>query len=131
MAAVMLRIICIEDDPDDVELIRLALARAGMPATLTRVDSEAALLGCLPPAASEPDVLLCDCCMAGFSAERALAMLDEGVHGVPLVLVTGVIDENAVVNLFRAGAKDYVAKRKLALLPAVIERVLRDRRFLL
>lgn len=131
MTSAMLRIVCIEDEPDDVELIRLTLARAGMPATLTRVDSEAALRGCLPPAAPEPDVLLCDYCLPGFSARRALAMLDEGVHSVPLVVVTGAIDESAVVNLFRAGAKDYVAKRKLALLPAVIERVLRDRRFLL
>jgi signal transduction histidine kinase len=32
-----------------------------------------------------------------------------------------------VVGLFRAGAKDYVAKEKLALLPAVVDRVLRER----
>ncbi len=124
LPAATLRIVCIEDEPDDVELIRRSLQRAGVAATLSQVDSEAGLLQSLE---SPPDVLLCDYSMPGFSAEHALALLAERGNDVPLLVVTRAIGEEAVVNLFRAGAKDYVAKGKLALLPAAIGRVLRDR----
>lgn len=122
----MLHIVCIEDESDDVELVRLALQRAGIVFRLGRVDTEAALVQQL---ASPPDLLLCDYAMPGFSAERALALLSERRSGVPLIVLTRAIGEDAIVNLFRAGAKDYVAKEKLGLLPAVIQRVLRERAF--
>lgn len=120
----MLRIVCIDDEPDDVELIRLALARAGRDAEVHRVDDE---LGLRRSLETPPHLLLCDYSMPRFSAERALALVAASAHPVPVVVVTRAIGEDAVVQLFRAGAKDYVAKDKLALLPAVIERVLRDR----
>lgn len=120
----MLRIVSIDDEADDVELIRLALARAGLAAEVRHVDDEAGLRRCLR---SAPDLLLCDYSMPTFSAERALALVATAAQPVPLVVVTRAIGEDAVVQLFRAGAKDYVAKDKLALLPAVIERVLRER----
>jgi signal transduction histidine kinase len=120
----MLRIVCIDDESDDVELVRVALERAELPARVERIDDEAGLLRCLE---SPPDLLLCDYSMPGFSAERALAIVAIHRHRVPLVVVTRSIGEDAVVQLFRAGAKDYVGKDKLALLPAVIRRVLRER----
>jgi signal transduction histidine kinase len=120
----MLNIVCIDDEPDDVELVRLALERGGVAAEVRHVDDEAGLRDCLR---SPPDLLLCDYSMPGFSADRALGVLRETAPALPLVVVTRAIGEDAVVELFRAGAKDYVAKDKLALLPAVIERVLRAR----
>jgi signal transduction histidine kinase len=120
----MLNIVCIEDEPDDVELVRLVLARAGIAARLTRVETEPGLREQLVP---PPDLLLCDYSMPGFSAEHALAVLAEQGLKLPLVVLTRAIGEDAVVNLFRIGAKDYVAKEKMALLPAVIGRVLRER----
>ncbi|AKJ30337.1 histidine kinase [Caldimonas brevitalea] len=120
----MLRIVCIEDEEDDVELVRLSLARAGVDAELVQVADEPGLLRHL---AAPPDLLLCDYSIPGFSAERALALLAQGQHDVPLIVVTRAIGEEAVVKLFRSGAKDYVAKDKLALLPSVIERVLQAR----
>jgi signal transduction histidine kinase len=120
----MLSIVCIEDQSDDVELARLVLERAGIQARLQRVETEPELRRAL---GARPDLLLCDYNMPAFSAERALAVAGELGAGVPLVVVTRAIGEEAVVGLFRAGAKDYVAKEKLALLPAVVDRVLRER----
>lgn len=119
----MLSIVCIDDEADDVELVRLALARGGVAAQVQQVDDEEGLQRCLDQA--PPDLLLCDYSMPAFSAERALALVGAMAQPVPLVVVTRAIGEDAVVQLFRAGARDYVAKDKLALLPAVIERVLR------
>lgn len=119
-----LRIVCVDDEEDDVELIKIVLARGGVEVNVLRVDTEAAFLHCL---SGRPDLLLCDYNMPAFSAERALAVLSEERLSVPLIVVTRAISESAVVNLFRCGAKDYVTKEKLAMLPAVIDRVLRDR----
>jgi two-component system, NarL family, sensor histidine kinase UhpB len=119
-----LRIVCIDDEEDDVELIRLALARGAVRADVRRVDDEAALRQCLE---DPPQLLLCDYSMPRFSAERALAVVAAAPRPVPLIVVTWAIGEEAVVRLFRSGARDYVAKDKLALLPSVIERVLRER----
>jgi signal transduction histidine kinase len=120
----MLRIVCIDDQPDDVELIRLALERGGIDADVRRVDDEAGLRECLQ---SPPQLFLCDYSMPRFSAERALAVVATADHPVPTIVVTWSIGEEAVVRLFRSGAKDYVAKDKLALLPSAVERVLRER----
>jgi hypothetical protein len=40
----MLRIVCVDDEPDDVELVRWALARAGRDAEVLHVDDEPGLL---------------------------------------------------------------------------------------
>lgn len=114
---------CVDDEADDVELIRLALERGHLDADVMRVAGESELRDAL---ASAPDLLLCDYSMPGFSAERALVVVKDSARPVPLIVVTRSIGEDAVVRLFRAGAKDYVAKDKLALLPSVVQRVLRD-----
>jgi signal transduction histidine kinase len=120
----MLNIVCVEDEEDEVEMIRLALRRAGVEADLRRVCDESGLLRAL---AHGSDLVLCDHSMPGYSADRALALLARVHGGPPLVLVTRAIGEEAVVRLFRMGAADYVAKDKLALLPPVIQRVIEKR----
>ncbi|UUX94545.1 histidine kinase [Aquabacterium sp. J223] len=118
----MLNIVCIDDEEDDVELVRLALARAELDATLERVADERGLMHAL---AGPPDVVLCDYSMPGFSAERALALLQRCPgRAPPVIVVTRAIAEATVVQLLRNGAHDYVPKDKLALLPTVIHRVL-------
>ena len=77
----MLRIVCIDDEPDDVELIRLALDRAKLGAEVERIDDEAGLRDGLR---HPPDLLICDYSMPGFSAERALAVVAAESPGLPL-----------------------------------------------
>ncbi len=119
-----LRIVVVDDDPADVELVELTLERAGLAAKVERVDNAVSLRAALKTATP---LVLCDYTMPGFSAEAALAIVGDRVDPPALVVVTRAIGESAVVELFRAGAKDYVPKDKLRLLPAVIERVLRER----
>ena len=119
-----LRVLGIDDEADDLELIRLALQGGGVDADVIPVWDEDGLRRALEPA---PDLVLCDYSMPGFSAERAMAVLAERAPHLPLVVVTRAIGEEAVVGLFRAGAKDYVGKDKLGLLPGVVRRVLSER----
>ncbi len=122
-----IRLLCVEDNPDDVELMALTLERADPQRRyeLTRVDDANAFL----EAVSEDfDAILCDFNMPRFSPYAALQILVARRCGTPLIVVTRAIGEEAAVHVLRCGAKDYLTKDKLGTLPQIIERVMNERR---
>jgi len=122
----VVRLLCVEDNPDDFELLALALERQapGRGWQLQRVEDAAQFTAALAP---PPDVVLCDYHLPRFSPKEALAALREAGCPSPLVVVTRAIGEDAVVDMLRSGARDYVTKDRLATLPPVIDRVLAER----
>ena len=118
--------LCVEDNPDDVELMALTLERADPQHSyvLSRVDDANAFL----EAVSENfDAILCDFNMPRFSPYAALQILVARRCGTPLIVVTRAIGEEAAVHVLRCGAKDYLTKDKLGTLPQIIERVMTER----
>ena len=119
-----LRILLIEDSPDDAELIELALRREGKPIDLTVVaaleEVRAALLG------RTWDVILADFSLRGFTAREALAVLRESGKDIPFIVVSGSIGEETAVSLMKAGASDFFLKDRVTRLGAAIERELRE-----
>lgn len=120
-----LTIVSVEDLPDDIDLIRLALDEGGLAAEVFGADDAASFQREL---ARQPDVVLCDFNLPRFSPQAALALITELGLRVPLIVVTRAIGESAAVDVLRRGARDYVAKNRLATLPQVIRRVLADER---
>jgi signal transduction histidine kinase len=122
-----IHLLCVEDNPDDVELLGLALERADSRRRyrLQRVDDAAAFAQALE---HEFDAILCDFNMPRFSPYAALQILVARRSSTPLLVVTRAIGEEAAVHVLRCGAKDYVTKDKLGTLPQIIERVMADRR---
>ena len=126
-APATIRLLCVEDSPDDADLISLALERADPSRTyeLERVDDPDAFATAL----QHPiDVILCDYNMPRFSPYAALRILEAHRSPTPLIVVTRAIGEDAAVHVLRSGAKDYVTKDRLGTLPQVIERVMGERR---
>lgn len=121
-----IRLLCVEDNPDDVELMGLALERADPQRqyALQRVDDASSFVEALQ---KDFDVILCDFNMPRFSPYAALQILVARRCGTPLVVVTRAIGEEAAVHVLRCGAKDYVTKDKLGTLPQIIERVMGER----
>lgn len=121
-----IKLLCIEDNPDDFELLGLALERADPMRhyELTRVDDEAGFREALDPTV---DVVLCDFKLPRFSPFAALDILAARGSPVPLVVVTRAIGEEAAVHVMRCGARDYVTKDKMGTLPQVIDRVMDER----
>ncbi|HYF41077.1 MAG TPA: histidine kinase [Ramlibacter sp.] len=120
------RLLCVEDNPDDVELMALALERADphREYELHRVDDATAFSDALH---QDFDVILCDFNMPRFSPYAALQILVARRSSTPLVVVTRAIGEEAAVHVLRCGAKDYLTKDKLGTLPQIIERVMTER----
>ncbi|HSH88910.1 MAG TPA: histidine kinase [Ramlibacter sp.] len=122
-----IRLLCVEDNPDDVELMAIALERADPQRRyeLHRVEDAPGFVEALQ---QDFDVILCDFNMPRFSPYAALQILLSRRCGTPLVVVTRAIGEEAAVHVLRCGAKDYLVKDKLGTLPQIIERVMTDRR---
>ena len=114
----LLRILLVEDNEDDAELVRRTLSRGEAAVELTRVEDEPSLRAALADGAW--DAVIADYALPHFSAPEALAVVQDTGLDLPFIVASGTIGEDTAVAMMRAGAHDYLMKDKLArLLPAV------------
>ncbi len=112
-----LRVLIVEDNRSDAELVLRELRRAGFEPEWKRVDTETDFLGSLHP---DWDIILSDFNMPAFSGLRALELLQESCLGIPFILISGTIGEDTAVEAMQKGAADYLLKDRLTRLgPAV------------
>jgi signal transduction histidine kinase/DNA-binding NarL/FixJ family response regulator len=121
-----LRVLMVEDNPDDEALVVLELRRNGFAPRSHRVQTSEAMREAL--AGAEFDVVLSDFFMPRFTALEALRLLQETGRDIPFIVVSGSIGEDEAVEAMRAGARDYFAKDRLVRLGAAVERELREAR---
>jgi two-component system cell cycle sensor histidine kinase/response regulator CckA len=121
-----LRIIHIEDSPEDVELIRLSLQREGFVPEVRRVETRAELFDVLTREVC--DVILADYTLPGFNGIQALEIARSLKPEVPFIFVSGTITEETAVETLRNGATDYLLKDRPARLAAAIRRALEEGR---
>lgn len=119
-----LRILVVEDEAFDAELLFDKLRDDGIVFTQRLVDDEAAYRTALDQ--FEPDIILSDLSLPGFSGYRALQILRERVQETPFIFVSGTIGEEAAIEALRSGATDYVLKGGLSRLPRVVRRAVRE-----
>ena len=72
------------------------------------------------------DIVISDYEMPHFGGFEALQLLKESGHDLPFILVSAVVSEETAVAAMKAGAHDYIMKRKMARLAPAIERELRE-----
>lgn len=121
-----LRVLIVEDSPDDCELLLHALRKGGYDVTHTRVETADTMAAALLTGGW--DVVLSDYALPGFGAPAALATLAASGLDIPFIIVSGTIDERTAVESMRAGAADFMPKDKLLRLVPAIERELADAR---
>ena len=113
-----LRVLIVEDIPTDAELVEYELRKAGITFESKRVDTRAGFLRQLED--FSPDIVLSDYSMPQFNGKEALKLLKERFPSIPIIVVTGSINEQTAVDCMRMGAEDYVIKEHLKRLgPAV------------
>jgi signal transduction histidine kinase len=89
-------------------------------AWLERVEDEPAMRAAL--AARRTDIVICDYSLPRFSLMAALRVLREHDPDIPLIVVSGMVGEEAAVDALRAGADDFVVKDRMTRLPSAIRR---------
>ena len=120
------RILLLEDVPADAALIQRELTKAGLVFVSQRVDTRAAFEEALR--VFSPDVILSDHGLPGFDGAAALQLVKERFPTLPVILVTGSLNEETAVEFMKAGAADYVLKDHLTRLPQSIKRALSESR---
>jgi PAS domain S-box-containing protein len=118
------RILLVEDSPDDAFLLADHLRQASFEATFERVQTAGEFREALTR--GPWDVVISDHSLPTFSAPEALDILNEAGLDIPFIVVSGSIGEETAVTLMHAGAHDYVLKQNLARLVPAIQRERRD-----
>jgi two-component system cell cycle sensor histidine kinase/response regulator CckA len=124
MSEPTVRILLVEDDPSDAELMGLLFENEGLRVELERVDDKASFERAL--LSGNCDLILSDYNVPGFSGLEALRLYRQVGLEIPFLLVSGTIGEEAAVACLKAGAHDYVMKRNLKRLVPAIRRALQD-----
>ena len=119
-----LRVLLLEDSRFDAELLRETLLASYPQATLQVVRDEPSFAQAV--AQGGWDVILSDYELPGFSGEQALVHARATLPQAPFIFVSGVIGEDNAVEMLKRGATDYVSKSRLARLPVVLQRALRE-----
>ncbi|MBI4772571.1 MAG: response regulator [Deltaproteobacteria bacterium] len=117
-----LRILLLEDNFSDAELIQRELRKFGFDFEVRWAENKAAFLDALDTFV--PDILLADYALPGFDGMAALSLARRRFEDIPLILVSGAIGEETAIECLKAGATDYVLKQRLKRLGTVIRRAL-------
>jgi two-component system cell cycle sensor histidine kinase/response regulator CckA len=125
-----IRILYMEDDPGLARLFQKKLARAGYIVDVAH-DGDEGLAMC---ETGSYDIVAVDQTMPASDGLEVIRILASRGPLPPTIMVTGTGDEVIAVEAMKLGARDYIVKdveqRYLELLPSIIERVLRQQRFI-
>jgi len=120
----LLRVLLVEDDENDAELLLSHLPRKGYEITCSRVDTADGMRLALGQAAW--DAVISDYSVPGFGALPALELLQSSAQDLPFIIVSGAVGEETAVGAMKAGAHDFVLKGRLERLVPALERELKD-----
>jgi signal transduction histidine kinase len=118
-----LRVLLVDDNPRDAELILLELGQAGRELVCRRVETPEQMAAAL---ADPWDVVISDYVLASFNATAAFSMVRERNLDLPFIVVSDTIGDEVAMEAMRTGVHDFLLKGQLRRLPAAIERELRE-----
>ena len=116
-----LRVLLVEDDPIDAELICSELQCSGLDLNIQRVGDRSAFLAGM---SSGPDVIVTDLRLPQFSGLEALELAQQYGLAVPLILVSGLDEDEFPMHPTRAGVAGIISKSHLEELGPLVRRVL-------
>ncbi len=119
-----LKILILEDEDSDAELVKYHVSTLDFDCTFRRAFSEETFLQTLSE--FEPDIILSDYKLSGYDGLRALEHCSAVLPFVPFIIITGTLGEELAVKIIREGASDFLLKGHLTNLPMTMVRVLRE-----
>lgn len=122
--AQQIRILLVEDDHNDAQLVMAEVSRGYPDSTVTHVADRASTLAVLD--AEGWDLILTDFSLPDMSGLDVLKWVNERQLDVPVIVVSGTIGEELAVLTMHAGARDFISKTSLVRLNPAIERELQE-----
>src|SRR5436309_1763516 len=111
MDRIALRVVLVEDNPDDAELIAAELEAAGYAVEVAPVQDEAGFRAAF--SSGRVDLVIADFSLPRWSGFQALALHRAIAGDAPFLLVSGTIGEELAVHSIKAGADDCLLKSHL------------------
>jgi diguanylate cyclase (GGDEF)-like protein/PAS domain S-box-containing protein len=119
------RILIVEDSPDDAELALHELQAAGLEPDWRRVDDEPSFLAAL---ADGVDAITSDLDVPGFDGLRALELRNQLAPDTPFIVVSGKVSDDHAALVLAQGATDYILKDRMGRLGQAVARAIEERR---
>src|SRR3984893_5288275 len=121
-----LRILYLEDDPRDAELVQVMLETGGFSCHVTRVETQVDFCASLGRHCF--NLILADYTLPSFDGISALKIAAEKRPEVPFIFVSGAMGEEVAIEALKIGATDYVLKTRLSRIFPSVQRALREGR---
>jgi signal transduction histidine kinase len=119
-----LRLLHLEDNPIDAELVTTTLIEGNIPCQSQVVDTRQAFVAALKE--GRMDLILADYSIPGFDGMTALTLARQHCPDVPFLFVSATIGEELAIDAMHQGATDYVLKQRLGRLVPSVLRALRE-----
>lgn len=119
-----LRILLLDDEPTDADLMEHALREAGLIFIAERANTREAFIHALEE--FKPDIVIADYNLPAFDGGTALKIIRQQYPEIPVVMVSDDMGDEKAVELLKQGARDYVLKSQLARLASAVQRVLAE-----
>jgi PAS domain S-box-containing protein len=119
-----LRILLLEDDARDAELIQELLEANHFVCEVIRVQTRAEFVAGLKTAGI--NLILADYKLPSFDGLSALKLALNARADLPFIFVSGALGEEVAIEAVKIGATDYVVKSRLARLVPSVQRALRE-----
>jgi two-component system sensor histidine kinase UhpB len=117
------RILFLEDNRDDVELMEHELRSAKVDFTSTQVSRKKDILQRINE--FEPNVILIDYSLPSFNGIEAFRMIRQERKYIPFILVTGALSEQVALEFLEEGVDDFILKSSFKRLPAAVVNAVR------
>jgi PAS domain S-box-containing protein len=118
----VLRLLILEDQETDAELMERALRAEGLAFTATRVFTERDFVDAVDQ--MPPDVILADYTLPSYDGLAALQYVAQHHPDIPFIFVSGSLGEETAIDALHFGATDYVLKHRLSRLGPSVRRAL-------
>jgi len=119
-----IRILLVEDSPQDAEMVMAEVGRGKYASEITHVSDRQRAQRALEQ--GEWDLIISDFGLPDMTALDLLLWRRELKSDVPVIVVSGTIGEELAVLTMHAGAHDFINKESLARLNPAIERELQE-----
>jgi two-component system, cell cycle sensor histidine kinase and response regulator CckA len=119
-----LRVLLLEDNPMDAELVIDKLTRAGLLAQGDIARNATEFMALLRSA--RYDLVLCDFGLQGWNSLEALRWVRQSGFEIPFIYVSGSLGEDVAVDCIKEGATDYILKNNLERLPHAVHRAITE-----
>jgi two-component system, NarL family, sensor histidine kinase UhpB len=119
------KILFLEDNRDDVELMEHELRSAKIDFVATQVSKKKEILDRVKE--FDPNIILVDYSLPSFNGIEAYRMIKAEKPHIPFILVTGALSEQVALEFLEEGVDDFILKSSFKRLPSAIVNAVRKK----